>query len=73
MNMDHDSGNHALCDPDVCFAAKCAYWRTQGVPLQFTYGRQQFHGPTIRERLAETRSEYKRRNGVDPVPLSEFE
>lgn len=71
--MGHDDGNHALCDPDVCFAAKCAYWRNGGgAPLQFTYGRDDFHGPTVRERLDETKKAYRQRNGVDPVPASEF-
>lgn len=46
----HDNGTHDTCDPDTCFAAKMKYWREGGVPMQFTYGKQRFSGPTIRER-----------------------
>jgi hypothetical protein len=28
--VEHENGNHALCDPDECFAAKCRYWRENG-------------------------------------------
>lgn len=65
---------HCHLGPDVCFGCKCAYWRSQqsGAPLNFKYGREQFHGPTIRERVAETKDSYRKRNGVDPVPASEF-
>lgn len=58
------------CDPDdthPCFACKAAYWRSKGsAPVQFTYGKDDFHGPTIRERLAET-YEHARRNGTTDI------
>lgn len=28
--VEHDRGNHNLCDPDECFNAKLAYWRDRG-------------------------------------------
>ncbi len=31
------------------FAEKLAHWRKNGVPVQYTYGREAFHGPTGRE------------------------
>lgn len=36
--------SHDDCDPDTCFAAKCAHWRRHGA-FQVTYqgGRQNFH------------------------------
>lgn len=48
--LGHNDGIHTACDADVCFAAKMQYWREHGSPLQFTYGKDSFHGPTIRER-----------------------
>lgn len=46
-----DHGDHSACDPDTCFTAKLRYWRAGGgAPMQFTYGRSTFSGPTIRER-----------------------
>lgn len=67
----HDSGNHSLCDPDSCFAAKMAYWRERGAPLKFTYGKDRFHGPTIRERqekiLADAKAEGRDVRLVNPT------
>ena len=43
---------HADCDPDQCFAAKCAFWRTNGASFGVTFqgGRQQFHNePSVRQ------------------------
>ena len=28
----HHLGDHAACDPNVCFTAKLKYWRSHGVP-----------------------------------------
>lgn len=28
--IEHDHGNHAMCDPDECFNAKLRYWRERG-------------------------------------------
>lgn len=49
----------------VCF--KC---RIGSVSLGFTYGKEEFHGPTINERKAEQEAGY-RAAGIDfePVPL----
>ena len=43
---------HADCDPDQCFAAKCAYWRKTGDSFGVTFqgGRQQFHSePSVKQ------------------------
>lgn len=64
---------HCDLGPDECFGCKCEYWRDGGgAPLQFTYGRDDFHGPTVKERVDETKRAYRERNGVDPVPAKEF-
>lgn len=48
---DCSQATHGSCDPDVCFAAKMAYWRTErSVPLQFTYGTSDFHGDCVQTR-----------------------
>lgn len=62
------------CDPDdthPCFACKAAYWRRHGAPLQFTYGKDTFHGPTGGELLREGIREAKA-NGMTPVPHDSF-
>lgn len=47
----HDEGDHSDCDADTCMKLKLDYWRSgAGAPLKFTYGKDRFHGPTIRER-----------------------
>lgn len=48
-------GNHTdSCDPDNCFRERMRYQRRTGAAarLQFRYGKDTFHGPTIRERQA---------------------
>jgi hypothetical protein len=59
---------HAADGPADCFGCKCAYWREHGVAMQFAYGRETFHGPTIRER-AEQQVNEGRAAGYDPVPV----
>jgi hypothetical protein len=57
---------HCDLGPDVCFGCKCAYWRDgAGAPLKFTYGRNDFHGPTVREREREAIAD-ARRQGIEP-------
>lgn len=70
MASTHDSGNHEHCDPDSCFAAKLKYWREGGgAPLKFTYGKDTFSGPTIRERQDKILSDAKR-EGRDIRPVN---
>jgi len=56
------SQTHKSYDPD-CFACK-----VQTVGLQFTYGKQDFHGPTIGERQVKQYEECKA-DGVDIAPV----
>lgn len=42
--------DHCDLGPDNCFGCKMRYWKQRGVPAKFTYGKKDFHGPTIRER-----------------------
>jgi hypothetical protein len=58
---------HCDLGPDDCFGCKCAYWRTSGVPLQFTYGKETFHGPTGRE-LRDQGVAQARARGIEPEP-----
>ena len=69
MGIGHEDGNHALCDADKCFAAKCAYWRAErgGAPIKYTYGRDTFHGPTVRE-LASQELKACEDAGIKAVP-----
>lgn len=61
--------DHVGCDPDVCFTAKLRYMRASGgLALGFTYGKGDFHGPTIKERGDRMISEAKA-NGLDPSPV----
>jgi hypothetical protein len=57
---------HRLNHPSV--VEGCRACKLERVGLQFSYGREDFHGPTIGERqelqLAEARSA-----GLDPVPV----
>lgn len=49
----HDKSvpHSADCTPDNCMRERARYWRNgSGVALQYTYGQENFHGPTIRER-----------------------
>jgi hypothetical protein len=47
----HTYGDHTGCDPDGCFAAKCAYWRENGgLTVSYQGGRDFFHDRTIPER-----------------------
>ncbi len=44
-------------DP-AAFSEKLAEWRESGVPIKYGYGGQaEFHGSTVRERVAEHRKE----------------
>lgn len=53
-------------DPNPCFKCKLEYWRTEKTPLfKYTYGQDTFHGPTDRERLAET-LKAARAQGIEP-------
>jgi hypothetical protein len=69
MTLGHEDGNHAGCDPDRCFAAKCAYWRRErgGAPIEFKYGKEAFHGPTVRE-LAARELQACKDAGIKAVP-----
>lgn len=49
----------------ICF--KC---HIQTVSLRFTYGKDDFHGPTIRERIAETEADALA-NGITAEPVSQ--
>lgn len=66
-------GQHADCDPDVCFAAQLRYMRDNGgVPVHYRYGgKKAFHGPTIRERVerehALARSQGNELRQINPV------
>ena len=58
---------HSLLHPimaDGCFACK-----VQTVGLQFTYGKDDFKGPTIGERQEQQYAECKR-DGVDIAPVA---
>ncbi len=60
------------CDPDdthPCFKCKAKYWREQGVSIQYSYGgRDEFHGPTIRERQELQMKEAKQAGrSIEPV------
>lgn len=65
----HAQGDHATCDPDVCFTAKMRYWRMNGTPqVRYEGGRMQFHDHTIRE-LQDQQVKEGRAAGYDPVPV----
>jgi len=44
--------------------------RIRSVGLQFTYGRETFHGPTINETLADWKKDWDAK-GIDPVPAAD--
>lgn len=45
------SETHDSCDPDVCITAKLRYWKNERkIPLQFTYGTDDFHGDCVQTR-----------------------
>lgn len=50
----------------VCFGC-----HVRGISLGFRYGKENFHGPTIRERQAKIVADAKI-NGVNAVPASEY-
>lgn len=53
-------------DEKPCFAHKLKYWREEkGLQMGFSYGRADFHGPTVRER-AKQQIEDARRAGIEP-------
>lgn len=61
--IEHEHGNHTLCDPDECFAAKCAYWRKNGAfGLAIPEG---WRGPSLKVREANAIAE-ARSNGYEP-------
>lgn len=65
--IEHDHGNHDLCDPDTCFAAKCRYWRQHGMAVSIP---SDWKGPSVRERQKNVISEAID-NGYDPQPVSD--
>lgn len=67
MASDHDPDGRCATD-NPCMGCKARYWRTRGVPMKFTYGRDAFKGPTGRELHAQERKVFVERNGYEPVP-----
>jgi hypothetical protein len=65
--VEHEHGNHSLCDPDECFSAKLAYWRTNGMNVSIP---SDWKGPSIRVREQRVVEEAKS-NGYDPVPIDD--
>ncbi|MDQ3222791.1 MAG: hypothetical protein M3Q75_04850 [Gemmatimonadota bacterium] len=65
---DHDpDGRCATQNP--CMSCKAAYWKQRrATPIQYTYGREAFHGPTGRELGEQTKAEFRARHGFDPEP-----
>lgn len=59
--------NPSTCtDEHPCFGHKLAYWRTEGaLQMGFSYGRADFHGPTVRERAATAVAD-ARAAGIEP-------
>lgn len=64
-----DGPEACAADPKGCFPCKLEHWRTNGgLSVHYPYGRDQFHGQTIRERqekqIADARSA-----GIEPEPV----
>ena len=59
----------AACEADShgCMPCKLRRWRTTGLNLTYTQGRETFHDTTIREFQAETFA-HARANGIEPEP-----
>jgi hypothetical protein len=57
-------------EPDTCFACKMAYKRRgHGQVITYAHGRDDFHGPTVRERQARDLKFYRDQGmtHVEPV------
>ena len=50
--------------PDDAFRTQCFPCHLKGIRLGFTYGKEDFHGPTVRERQKAHESEM-RAKGID--------
>lgn len=50
----------------VCFGCHC-----KGIRLGFRHGKEDFHGPTIKERQEKTLAD-ARQAGINAVPASEY-
>lgn len=56
----------APCTPEnLCFGHKLKYWREVGTPIQFSYGRADFHGPSVASREKQAIAD-ARAGGIEP-------
>lgn len=55
-------------NPDGVARLECFRCHIRGIRLGFTYGKEDFHGPTVRERQKAHESEMKSK-GIDFAPV----